>query len=116
MRSRERAAKEVQEIESRGGTCLELDITNAKACFDVFAQAEKLYGQVDVLINNAGMAYLGVIEHFTYVPPGRCGRPLTDAVQRRRGPSSNGGQLLRASAVDTSSDTRLQEAANRRHC
>ena len=65
VRSRERAAKEVEKIESQGGKCLELDVTDAKACFDVFKKAEQLHGRIDVLINNAGMSWLGPVENFT---------------------------------------------------
>ena len=65
MRSRQRAAKEVQEIENRGGKCLELDTTDAQGCFDIFEQAEKLHGRIDVLVNNAGMSWLGAVEDFT---------------------------------------------------
>ena len=67
VRSRQRAAKEVEHIEHQGGKCFELDVTNADACWDVFAEAEKVYGRIDVLINNAGMSWLGAVEDFTYV-------------------------------------------------
>ena len=65
VRSRERAAKQVQQIEKEGGKCLELDVTDPKACFDVFQQAEKLHGKIDVLVNNAGYSLLGAVEDFT---------------------------------------------------
>ena len=65
VRSRQRAAKEVENIEHQGGKCLELDVTDADACWDVFAEAEKVYGRIDVLINNAGMSWLGAVEDFT---------------------------------------------------
>ena len=65
VRSRERAGKQVQQIEDQGGKCLELDVTDSKACFDVFQQAEKFHGRVDVLVNNAGFSWLGAIEDFT---------------------------------------------------
>ena len=65
VRSRQRAAKEVKQIETKGGKCLELDVTDSNACFDVFHEAEKLHGRIDVLINNAGVSWLGAIEDFT---------------------------------------------------
>ena len=64
-RNKKRAAEAVKAIESKGGKCLELDVTNAKACFDVFQQAEKLHGRIDVVVNNAGLSFLGAIEDFT---------------------------------------------------
>jgi NAD(P)-dependent dehydrogenase (short-subunit alcohol dehydrogenase family) len=64
VRSRERAAGAVEQIESQGGHVLELDVTHADACWDVWSQAEKIHGRVDVLCNNAGMSYLGAIEDF----------------------------------------------------
>lgn len=65
VRSRERAAKEVKQIEGKGGKCLELDVTDPQASFDVFRQAEKLHGRIDVLVNNAGVSWLGAVEDFT---------------------------------------------------
>ena len=65
VRSRERAEKEVKQIEDQGGRCLELDVIDQKGCFDVFHQAEKIYGRIDVLVNNAGFSSLGPIEDFT---------------------------------------------------
>jgi 3-oxoacyl-[acyl-carrier protein] reductase len=65
VRSRSRAAKEVEAIETAGGKCLELDVTDAEVCWKVFAQAEGIYGKIDVLVNNAGMSWLGTVEDFT---------------------------------------------------
>lgn len=45
--------------------CLEQNVTDADACWEVFYQAEKVHGKIDVLINNAGMSWLGAVEDFT---------------------------------------------------
>lgn len=65
VRSRERAANEVSRIEAAGGHVLELDVTDAGSCTTVFHAAEKLHGGVDVLVNNAGMSYMGALEDYT---------------------------------------------------
>jgi len=31
----------------------------------VWKAAEKIYGRVDVLVNNAGMSYMGALEDYT---------------------------------------------------
>ena len=67
VRSRQRAAEEVEALESKGGTVLELDVTHPDVCFEVWRSAEKLYGHVDVLCNNAGMSYMGALEDYTFV-------------------------------------------------
>lgn len=69
VRSRTKAAEQVEKIEKNGGKCLVLDVTNPDACFDVFHQAEQIHGRIDVLVNNAGVSWLGPIEDFTYVLP-----------------------------------------------
>ena len=65
VRSRQRAAKEVEELESRGGKVLELDVTHVEACFEVWHSAEEIYGYIDVLCNIAGMSYMGALEDYT---------------------------------------------------
>lgn len=65
VRSRRRASAEVDAIEAQGGTVLELDVTDADACWQVFGEAEEVYGRVDVVVNNAGMSWLGAVEDFT---------------------------------------------------
>ncbi|KAF2481560.1 hypothetical protein BDY17DRAFT_336368 [Neohortaea acidophila] len=67
VRNKQRAAKEITAIEGAGGTIVVLDITDAEACYRVFAEADKIHGQIDVLVNNAGASYLGALEDFTYV-------------------------------------------------
>ncbi|MGU3438205.1 SDR family NAD(P)-dependent oxidoreductase [Actinomycetes bacterium M1A6_2h] len=45
-------------IEAQGGTALvhATDVTDAGSVADLFEDAEKTYGQIDVLVNNAGIA------------------------------------------------------------
>ncbi|KAK4502067.1 hypothetical protein PRZ48_007878 [Zasmidium cellare] len=65
VRNRQRAHEAVTKIQAQGGTILELDVTDAPACFSVWNEALQIHGHIDVLINNAGLAYLGANEDFT---------------------------------------------------
>lgn len=40
----------------------ELDVTNAAQAREVVAQAEQQFGQIDVLVNNAGFGFMGAVE------------------------------------------------------
>jgi len=55
------------EVESAGGTAFvhELDVTDAESVDRFFAGAEDAVGVVDVLVNNAGLGYLGAIAETT---------------------------------------------------
>jgi NAD(P)-dependent dehydrogenase (short-subunit alcohol dehydrogenase family) len=44
---------------------LRLDVTDRTAVFDVVAQAAAHFGQLDVIVNNAGALSLGMVEEFT---------------------------------------------------
>lgn len=41
---------------------LPLDVVNRQQCVEVVAQAEKHFGRIDVLVNNAGIGYFAAIE------------------------------------------------------
>jgi short-subunit dehydrogenase len=50
-------------IESENVLIRDLDVTNSKQCAFVIDEVLRLWGGVDVLVNNAGIAYRSVIEH-----------------------------------------------------
>jgi len=54
-------------IEKYGDNVLpiELDVDERKACFDVVGKARKHFGQVDVLVSNAGYGHFGFIEEIS---------------------------------------------------
>jgi short-subunit dehydrogenase len=56
----------VESIEKAGGKIIELEMTESKESITKKIQnAEKIYGKIDYLINNAGYSVLGPVELFT---------------------------------------------------
>lgn len=57
-----RRLEEMQDLGERGGTALEMDITQEEDIRRVVGQIETEHGGVDVLVNNAGYAVYGAVE------------------------------------------------------
>ena len=60
-----RNAQSRRELESRGLDVLDLDVTDEGSVEQTISQALSRAGQIDVVINNAGFANLGVTEAYT---------------------------------------------------
>lgn len=61
-RSAEKLADLVSEIQAAGGEALavDLDVTSAESVKNAFAEAEKVFGPVEILVNNAGITKDGL--------------------------------------------------------
>lgn len=65
MRNPSKSKNAVDEIESAGGKVFQLDLSESQASItEKIHAAEKIYGQIDVLVNNAGYSILGPFENF----------------------------------------------------
>ncbi|KAH9905967.1 hypothetical protein F4778DRAFT_686715 [Xylariomycetidae sp. FL2044] len=62
VRSRAKSAEAVRQVESAGGTIIEMDMTESK---DSITKKVREIGQIDYLVNNAGYSILGAVESFT---------------------------------------------------
>ncbi len=56
-----------KEIESLGAGCTAWlgDVGNFPDCEELFGLIEKVYGRLDVLVNNAGISYIGLLQDMT---------------------------------------------------
>jgi NAD(P)-dependent dehydrogenase (short-subunit alcohol dehydrogenase family) len=54
--------RDLVEINKDNALALRLDVTDKAQVADAVAQAEKHFGRIDVLVNNAGFGYFGAIE------------------------------------------------------
>ncbi|QNM07048.1 SDR family NAD(P)-dependent oxidoreductase [Qiania dongpingensis] len=56
-----------QEIEAAGVPCLAVaaDVGKAGGCREIFAAVEKTFGHADILINNAGVSHIGLLQDMT---------------------------------------------------
>ncbi|RFN42345.1 hypothetical protein FIE12Z_12829 [Fusarium flagelliforme] len=66
VRDTTKSADAIGRIEGAGGKIITLDMTESKASITKKIQdAEKAYGRIDYLVNNAGYSCLGAVELFT---------------------------------------------------
>ena len=58
-----RSFESLEPLMQAGATCLQLDITESQAELDdKIGMADEMFGPIDVLVNNAGYAEVGILE------------------------------------------------------
>ena len=64
VRSKERLMQAKKEIESYQVSCLAYvgDMGDMAACEELFELIRKQFGSLDVLVNNAGVSYIGLLQ------------------------------------------------------
>jgi len=64
--SRARSFSKLADLKERGAVVMELDVTDSlETLKDVAHRAVQVYGRVDVVVNNAGYAQVGMLEELT---------------------------------------------------
>lgn len=66
--SRDRLLELEKEIESQGARCLavQADVGNREDCLRLFQEIHKVFGDVDVLVNNAGISQIGLLQDMEF--------------------------------------------------
>lgn len=67
FRSIEQLEETKKEIENTGASCLTVtgDIKNYQFVTELFQKIHEVFGKVDVLVNNAGISYIGLLQDMT---------------------------------------------------
>ena len=66
VRNPQRAAEAIKQITSAGGKIITLDLEESReGIFQKVQNAERIYGHIDYLVNNAAYSLLGPLETFT---------------------------------------------------
>jgi NAD(P)-dependent dehydrogenase (short-subunit alcohol dehydrogenase family) len=100
-------AKTVEKIKSAGGRAdlLECDVSSEKSVEAAFAKLESSHLRIDILINNAGIAHVGNVEHTTEQDLDRVysvnvkGVYLCSRAAVRRMVKSGGGVILNLASI-----------------
>lgn len=62
-------SSKLQHLKGTGAHILDIDVTASQAVLnEKITEALKVYGGIDVLVNNAGYVQSGFVEELTYVP------------------------------------------------
>ncbi len=67
-RSTDRLEEVKKEVEALGAECLavQADVGNSNDCQRLFKEIESRFGHVDVLVNNAGISIIGLLQDLSF--------------------------------------------------